>query len=118
MDTTRLQVSNNEQYTYNCWVQWNMENKTQSIPPLQSINPYFNQKEKTDQGKHGQRENYKNRRQPSQKIYSDILSTVRPMFEAAGMATMSSNRRGDQLVWSTITKKVRNKLNDQQPMTR
>ena len=95
-----------------------MENKTQSIPPLQSINPYFNQKEKTDQGKHGQRENYKNRRKPNQKIYSDILSTVRPMFEAAGMATISSNRRGDQLVWSTIIKKVRNKLNDQQPMTK
>ena len=54
----------------------------------------------------------------ARKSTHDIFSTVQPMFEAAGMATMSRNRSGDQLVWSTIIKKVRNKSNDQQPMTK
>ena len=42
------------------------------------------------------------------------LPNVRRMFEAAGMARMSKNRRGDQLVWSTIIKKLRTKINNDQ----
>ena len=122
--------------TYNCWVQWNVGNKAQSIPPLRLTDPvefnFMDKKEKTDQGKHGQREVFKNRRRPSRKIYCDMkfickyietkaaeanldtsnrkLSNVRRMFEAAGLDKVATNRRGGQLVWTTIIKKLRAKL--------
>jgi hypothetical protein len=130
--------------TYNCWVQWNVGNRAQSIPPLRLIDPcefnFLNQKEKTDQEKRGLRETFKNKRRPSRKIYSDMkfickyietkaseasldtsdrnLSNVRRMFEAAGLKTIATNRRGDQLGWGTLIKKLRHKLkNQQEPAT-
>ena len=45
------------------------------------------------------------------------LTNVRAMFLAAGLETIATNRRGDQLVWSTIIKKVRAKLKSEQATT-
>ena len=45
------------------------------------------------------------------------LSNVRTMFLAAGLETIATNRRGDQLVWSTIIKKLRAKLKLEQART-
>jgi hypothetical protein len=127
--------------TYNCWVQWNVGNRAQSIPPIRLMDPcefnFLNFKEKTAQEKRGLRENFKTKRRPSRKIYSDMkfickyietkasealldtsdrnLANVRRMFEAAGLESVATkNRRGDQLGWSTIIKKLRNKLKDQE----
>jgi hypothetical protein len=129
--------------TYNCWVQWNVGNKAQSIPPLRLTDPlefnFMDKKEKTDQGKRGQRDIFKNKRRPSRKIYCDMkfickyietkakeanldtsnrkLTNVRRMFEAAGLDKVVTNRRGDQLVWTTIIKKLRAKLRSEQATT-
>ena len=122
--------------TYNCWVQWNVGNKAQSIPPLRLTDPlefnFMDKKEKTDQGKRGQREIFKNKRRPSRKIYCDMkfickyietkaaeanldtsnrnFSNVGRIFEAAGLDKVVTNRSGDQLVWTTIIRKLRKKL--------
>ena len=100
---------------------------------------FIDKKDKTDKGKRGQRGIFKNKRRPSRKIYCDMkfickyiemkaaeagfdtsdrnLSNVRTMFLAAGLETIATNRRGDQLVWSTIIKKLRAKLKLEQART-
>jgi hypothetical protein len=45
------------------------------------------------------------------------FSNIRRMFEAAGLEAVVTNKRGDQLVWSMIIKKLRVKLKLEQATT-